>query len=176
MSLNWLLYNLSKNPGTIGVYMTDRYEHVKIFSSKRVLEAVEQSQYLSAITLKNKSSISRLPFRNGSNLYMLSAWNDFESARSIPADFVVVDEMQSINVSALPVLTESMVRSRFRKIIKVGTGSDEGDAWWTEWHLGTQYQWDKNLIDSSGRQGNWIVTPNTISVPGISSYRIPWDL
>jgi phage terminase large subunit GpA-like protein len=130
--LNWLLFNLIKNPGTVGVYVTDRYEHGKIFSNKRLSEAIAQSRYLSTRVPKNRGNLKWQPFNNGSNLYILSAWGNFEEARSISADFAAVDEMQSVNVSSLSVLTESMSRSKFRKIIKVGTGSDEGDPWWDE--------------------------------------------
>ncbi len=174
--LNWLLFNLVKNPGTTGIYVTDRYEHAKIFSNKRLAEAIAQSEYLKAKVPKNKGNLKWQPFHNGSNLYILSAWNGFEEARSIPADFAAVDEMQSVNVLSLPVLTESMSRSKFKKIIKTGTGSDEGDPWWDEWHRGTQYTWNPDMMDRFGRRGDWAQIPNTIFVPDVSSYSITNNL
>jgi hypothetical protein len=103
---------------------------------------------------------------------MYSAWDNFEAARSIPVDFAAIDEMQSVNVEALPVLKESMSKSKYKKIIKVGTGSDEGDGWYDEWHRGTQWIWNDGVLDKSGNLGSWVRAPNTELVPGVNSYWI----
>lgn len=172
-ALNWLLYNLIKNPFTVGLYMSDRQDHVRIFSKLRLQSgAIEQSDYLKSKVPKNEHNVSWQPFKNGSHLYMLSAWGDFEAARSIPVDFAVVDEMQSVNVEALPVLKESMSKSRFRKIVKIGTGGDEGDDWWNEWHNGTQYYWEWGSVNTDRSHGSWLRMPNTEIVPMIKSYRL----
>ena len=170
--LNWLLFNLTKYPFTVGLYMSDRQDHVSIFSKLRLSEAIEQSDYLKSQVPKNKHNISWQPFLNNSHLWMYSAWGDFEAARSIPVDFAVVDEMQSVNVEALPVLKESMSRSKFKRIIKIGTGSDEGDDWWKEWHEGTQLYWEQEAINADHSRGAWLRVPNTPEVPGITSYKI----
>lgn len=142
LMLNWLLYNLTKHPHTVALYLSDRQDHVSIFSKLRLQSgAIDTSKYLKDMVIPGEHNVTWQPFKNGSHLYMLSAWGDFEAARSIPADFAAVDEMQSVNVEALPVLKESMSKSKFKKILKAGTGSDEGDAWYEEWHIGTQWIW-----------------------------------
>lgn len=171
-ALNWLLYNLTKHPFSIGLYMSDRQDHVSIFSKTRVSEAIVQSEYLKSQVPKNKRNDAWQSFINNSHLWMYSAWDNFEAARSIPVDFAVVDEMQSVNVEALPVLKESMSKSKFKKIIKIGTGSDEGDDWWKEWHNGTQWYWEPQAVDSDGTKGAWRIVPNTPEVSGINSYRL----
>ncbi len=171
-ALNWLLYNLLKHPFTVGLYMSDRQDHVGIFSKLRLQSgAIDQSEYLRSHVIPREHNVSWQPFKNGSHLYMLSAWGDFEAARSIPVDFAVVDEMQSVNVEALPVLKQSMSKSKFGKIIKIGTGSDEGDNWWDEWHNGTQFKWDgKSLNDDGKTKGKWMQIPDTETFPGVLSY------
>jgi hypothetical protein len=39
-------------------------------------------------------AIGRVPFKNGSVCYLISAWGDFDAIRNIAADYVAVDEVQ----------------------------------------------------------------------------------
>lgn len=173
-ALNWLLYNLLLHPFLVGLYMSDRQDHVKIFS-RRVGSAIEESPLLKSLTVSGRGNLAWKPFRNGSQLHMLSAWGDFEAARSIPVDFAVVDEMQSVNVEALPVLKEALSKSRYGKLVKIGTGSDEGDEWWNEWHRGTQMFWNKEL-EKIGKPAKWDRTPNAPAVDGVLSFRLNQDM
>ncbi|MDE1766288.1 MAG: phage terminase large subunit family protein [Thaumarchaeota archaeon] len=168
-ALNWLLFDLTRNANTIGLYMSDRQDHVSIFSRLRLQGAIEQSPYLQQQVRRGEHNVRWQSFVNGSHLYMYSGWGDFEAARSIPADFVVIDEMQSQNVGAIPVVKESMAHSRFKKIIKIGTGSDEGDAWHREWNAGTILGWDK-------RTESWIPRPDVSGMPGVASLHIPQSM
>ncbi len=139
LALNWLLFYLSKFPSTVGLYMTDRQDHVNLFSKTRLHSwGIDESEILKSLIVRNKGNVSWQPFKNGSELFMFSAWKDFEASRSIPADFVVIDEMQSVNVEALPVVKESMSKSPHRRILGIGTGSDEGDGWYDLYHMGNQ--------------------------------------
>ncbi|MFI5416307.1 MAG: phage terminase large subunit family protein, partial [Nitrososphaerales archaeon] len=100
-AVNWFLYNLTKNPSTVGLYLSDRQDHVSVFSKLRLHSwGIDQSPVLKSMT--KEGNVSWQPFRNGSHLYMHSAWPDFDKARSIPADFVIVDEIQSTKVEAIP--------------------------------------------------------------------------
>src|SRR6185437_4505469 len=87
---NWLFYNLIRYPSTVGLYLTDRQEHASIFSKLRIHSwGIDQSPVIKSLV--DKGNVSCLPFKNGSHLYMHSAWPDYDKARSIPADFVIVD-------------------------------------------------------------------------------------
>ncbi len=142
-AINWLLFNLSKNPNTVGIYITDTQKHVSVFSKMRLRgRAIGESPILQKLTY-GKGNVSLLMFKNGSYLYMYSAKPDFESARSIPADFGVIDEIQSTNIEAVPVLEEALVKSKFGKCLYIGTGSIIGDGWFKRWHLGNQQEWDQ---------------------------------
>ncbi|MGI0006732.1 MAG: hypothetical protein ACREAR_01905 [Nitrosotalea sp.] len=142
-AINWLLFNLSKNPNTVGIYITDTQKHVSIFSKMRLRgRAIGESSILQKLVHK-EGNISLLMLKNGSYLYMFSAKPNFESARSIPVDFAVIDEIQSTNVEAIPVLEEALVRSPFGKCLYIGTGSIMGDGWFKRWHLGNQQEWDE---------------------------------
>ena len=165
-AVNWLLFYLSKNPGTIGLYLTDTQKHVSVFSKTRLRAmAIGASLILKKMT-RRKGNVSLLEFENGSQLYMYSAKPDFEAARSIPVDFAVVDEIQSTNVEALPVLEEALAKSRFGRCLYIGTGSVTGDPWWEKWHSGDQKEWD-------AAQKKWI--PKNPSSK-MSSYHITQEM
>lgn len=140
-SINFLLFCLTKNPGTVGLYMADTEDHVKAFSDSRLYaRAIGQSDLLKSLVESHSESV--MNFTNGSVLYMYSAWNNFEKARSFPADFVVIDEIQSVNAEAIPVLKETLSKSKFGRLVAIGTGSEEGDSWWKLWNTGDQKEWD----------------------------------
>jgi hypothetical protein len=144
-ALNWLLYKLANNPGTVGLYMSDRDSHTSKFANLRLKDrAISQSKILQSIIPLNKHSSTTQPFANGSVLYMQSAWNGFEQSRSIPADFIVVDEIQSMDVKEIDVLQEALSHSNFGYIIGIGTGSEEGSDWHKLWQTGNQSSWDVN--------------------------------
>jgi len=144
-ALNWLLFNLTKNPGTVGLYLSDRDSHTSKFSNLRLKNwAIGQSKILQHLAPLKKHSSTTQPFENGSILYMHSAWGEFDQARSVPADFTVVDEMQSVDVKEIDVLQEALSHSKFGYLIGVGTGSEEGSGWHKLWKLGNQCSWDKS--------------------------------
>jgi len=165
---NWLLYHLTKNPSTVGLYITDRQDHVSIFSKLRLRSwGIDQSPILK--TMVKKGNVSWQSFVNGSNLWMHSAWPDFDKARSIPADFVIVDEIQSTNVEAIPVIKEALSKSRFGRFVGIGTGSDQDDHWWKLWHTGNQQEWDSTLQQ-------WIAKnpSSAISSYHLTQHMAPW--
>lgn len=136
--MNWLFFHLLTHPGTCGLYVTDRQDHVLVFAD-RIHEAIFSSEKLKPWV--KKVTNDSVKFINSSVLYMITGWGKFEKARSYPVDFAVVDEVQSLDLEGLPVLKETMSASPHKRLILIGTGSDQGDLWWDEWHHGTQLQW-----------------------------------
>lgn len=142
-AINWILYHLLRNEHTIGLYITDRQEHVNAFAD-RMRQAIESSKLLKPwVTKMTKSYVK---FANNSMLYMITGWNKFESTRSYPADFVVIDEAQSLELEALPVVKETMASSPHKRLLIIGTGSEYGDEWHKEWSRGTQWEWHKQEV------------------------------
>ncbi len=165
-AVNWLLFNCTKNPGTVGLYLSDRQDHVSFFSRTRLKsQGINQSSILKPLALKG--NVSWQPFKNDSNIMMYTAWGEFEAARSIPVDFAVADEMQSLQLKGLPKLKETLSKSKFGRLLEIGTGSDEGSAWHKEWSGGTIHGWnfEKKIYEQKSE-----------TVPGISSYQITTDM
>ncbi|HJU13639.1 MAG TPA: hypothetical protein VJ792_04210 [Candidatus Nitrosotalea sp.] len=142
-TLNWLLFNLWHNPGTVGLYLSDRDSHTSKFSTLRLRDwAIRTSPVLSKLVPIGERNVSVQPFANGSVLFMHSAWNQFDQARSVPADFTVVDEIQSVDLKEIDVLRETLSHSKHGRLIGIGTGSDEGSDWHRIWSSGNQMYWD----------------------------------
>ena len=163
--VNWLLYCLSQNPMTIGLYTTDRFSHLREFSNIRIKQwALQDSEILQKLAPSKMHTVTLLPFSNGSILLMHSAFQGFEEARSIPADFAVVDERQSTRGSDLDILRQSLSKSKFGWIRIIGTGDIEESSWYKDWMEGTQYEWTK---------GQWVAKN-----PGayIHSYHLPQQI
>lgn len=163
-ALNWILFHLLKNPNTTCLYVTDRADHISVFSRERLRKkAIGNSEFIKS-QVSEPGNESYLPFKNGSVLWMFSGWDSFESARSISSDFVVIDEMQSLDVNSIATIKESLSKSRHGKLLGIGTGSIEGDAWWKTWHRGNQQEWNSE-------KKIWI--PRHPENTAASSYHLP---
>src|SRR6185312_3549492 len=161
-AINWLLYQLLTHPNSVGLYASDRDQHVKVFSRDRLRKgAIWNSKLLRSFVKEENERY--VEFTNGSVLHMISGWDDFEEARSLAVDFAVIDEIQSLNVSAIPVLRESLSKSEYGLLTVIGTGSDYGDDWWQMWHRGSQKEWNSQTKKWDAKN------PES---DGISSYRI----
>jgi len=146
--VNWLLYNLTSLPHTIGIYTAPRFDQVSRFSRDRIRRALLDSPVLRRRMSQDKedmgeTAISRIPFSNGSLCYLLTAWGDFGAIRNIPSDFVAIDEAQDVQAEAIPVIEESMSHSQHRRMLVVGTASYTGDAFDKLWHESDMKEWDE---------------------------------
>jgi hypothetical protein len=146
--VNWLLHNLVTYPNTTAIYTAPRMDQVSRFSRDRFRRAILDAPTLRPIISRVREleddvpAISRVPFSNGSLCYLVSAWGDFAAIRNIPADFVAIDEAQDIQGEAVPVIEESMSHSKHRRMVIVGTASDEGDQLDQLWHQSDMKEWD----------------------------------
>ena len=138
MAINWLLYNLLRYNGTYGLYATDRQDHVKAFAD-RMRDAIMTSEKLKQRVISVTDS--HVKFVNGSVLYMITGWNKFEKARGYAIDFAVVDEAQSLDLEAFPVIRETLSSSIHKRMWVIGTGSDEGSEWEKLWSSGERMEW-----------------------------------
>ena len=141
--VNALLFNAWRFPGTVHLYIADRQSHTSKFSNLRVHDwALKPSALLNRIAPWRTHTAEKLPFENTSIAYFHSAWSNFEEARSVPADFVYLDEIQSVAVDEIDVLRETLAHSRHGRLIGVGTGGWVDGPWDKLWKSGTQYAWN----------------------------------
>ena len=144
LAVNWLLFLTWLFPGTIGLYVAARGSQTSKFSNLRIRDwAISQSPALQKIAPLRNHTATVLTLANGSKIYFHSAWEGYEEARSIPADFIVADEIQSQEVGEIDVLLSAMDHSPHQRFLGIGTGSDAETAWHKMWLKGTQFHWDK---------------------------------
>ena len=171
-AINWLLHRLVTNPETVGLYLTDRDSHVRIFSEDRLKnKALRTSTSLQQAASLDSHTLHKQVFENGSVLYMFSGWGKFEQARSIAADFVVIDEAQEVNISEIDVVREAMSHSKFGQMRVIGTGSDEGSSWEKLYSSGKCLEWDilkqKWIAKNPQARNNSYHIPQSIT-PGVT--------
>ena len=88
-----IIHNALLHPKTVSLYCTDTYDHATKFSQDRldpILDMFGMARHAS------EKKISRVVFPNGSILYVISGYSNFKQARSIPADFVYLDEAPAL--------------------------------------------------------------------------------
>jgi len=147
-AVNWLLHNTLAHPFTTAIYTAPRMDQVSRFSQDRFRRAILDSPQLREIIHKareqelGETAITRVPFNNGSLVYLISAWGDFGALRNIPADWAVVDEAQDVQSEAIPVLEEAMSHSKFARALIIGTASDEGSEFDRLWKRSDMKEWD----------------------------------
>ncbi len=176
LAVNWLLFLTWLFPGTIGLYVAARGSQTSKFSNLRVRDwAISQSPALQKIAPLQNHTATVLTLANSSKLYFHSAWEGYEEARSIPADFIVADEIQSQDVNEIDVLLSAMDHSPHQRFLGIGTGSDAETAWHKMWMKGTQFHWDEQshswIAKNPQAEDHSYNVPQTI-VPWISKEQI----
>ena len=142
--VNMALYNAWRYPGTVGTYVAPRQSMVTKFSNLRVREwTLKASEKLKEIIPISNHQASQLALPNGSIIYFSSGWAGFEEVRSIPNDFLYLDEMQSMKLEEIDVAVASMDHSKYQWVYGVGTGGEYGSTWFEKWMSGRQYHWKK---------------------------------
>ena len=166
MLVNQMMCNASKHPNTTSLYMSATQEFTYVFSNTRFRDqALEPSPAWHEMMPLRDHMTRQAILRNGSLLYFRGAFAQYKEARSLPVDFLYLDEMQSHDVQYIDVATAAMLHSPHKKIIGVGTGDYEDTGWYKRWHMGVQHEWDAEAAA-------WIPT-NTDGDPTIHSYHIP---
>jgi hypothetical protein len=72
-------------------------------------------------TTRRRLPVTRMPFANGSNVFMQAAYHSADAVRGISADVLLVDEFQDISAGDLPVLKETLSHAAAGRTIICGT-------------------------------------------------------
>lgn len=163
--VNLMMYNAERHPGTVSLYMSNTWDMAHVFSNLRVHDMALLPSPVWQMFLPPKKDFTTVSIlENGSHIYYRSAQGGYSQARSIPADFLYLDEIQDHALQYLEVATESLAHSKYKRIFGVGTGDYEDTEWYRRWHLGTQFRWD-------AKASAWVVEKK--GDPLIHSYHVP---
>ena len=95
------------------LYVAPTGNQVSVFSSDKLNDALYGSSVIKThyFDTKTKDQVSYKELRNGSKIYLRSAFHTADSIRGISADMTVIDEVQDIISDHVPVIEQCMSHS-----------------------------------------------------------------
>lgn len=95
-------------PHFTSLYITPYFEMIRRFSSNYVAPFLEQSAFRKALIGTGLSNnVLQRSFSNGSNMIFSFAAGDADRVRGVSANWVVIDEIQDVDFSLIPVIMET---------------------------------------------------------------------
>lgn len=142
---NILLRSFSRN-----LYVAPMNEQVKTFSRSRLDKLFRYSKkdlirkrYMRADLV---NQVFHKEFANGSEIYLRNCFEDGDNIRGLSVSDIFIDEIQDLNVDAIPVILETQTRAKKKRRIFTGTPKTFSNT--------IQQQWDKSS------QGDWVIRCN----------------
>ncbi len=125
------------------LYISPTNQQTKTFSQDRLKEPLETSEILKAWTnTRMNDSVFLKKFVNRSQITLRYAYHNADRSRGIPADAILIDELQDIITDNIPVIEECASHSPFKIFVYSGTPKSHDNAiehYWT--NLSTQNEW-----------------------------------
>lgn len=125
------------------LYVSPTNQQTKTFSADRLKEPIETSEILKAwTTSKLSDNVFLKKFINRSQITLRYAYHNADRTRGIPADLVLLDEIQDIITDNIPVIEECASHSHYKLFIYSGTPKTTDNAiehYWTNYS--TQNEW-----------------------------------
>ena len=150
-------------PHFVTLYVTPLYEMVRRFSHEYIKKFIDSSPIKNLlVNEKCVNSVLQRSFANGSIVYFSYALLDAERTRGIPADKNVIDEVQDMDFSLLPIIHETL----------------SGSPWAVRQYAGTPKSLDNTIehLWQESSQGEWCIK---CQQPGCGHWNVPslnWDL
>lgn len=125
------------------LYVSPTNAQTKTFSQDRLKEPIETSQVLGAwTTTKLSDNVFLKKFINRSQITLRYAYHNADRTRGIPADLILIDELQDVITDNIPVIEECASHSDFKIFRYSGTPKSFDNAiekYWTE--FSSQNEW-----------------------------------
>lgn len=145
---NWTLLT----PFMRSLYFAPLNEQVKVFSEDRLGRLFEYSQNdiikRTFITPKDKQNVYNKSFSNGSLIYLRHCYDTGDNIRGLSVNALFGDEVQDINIDALPVVKETQAHAL-----------DLGPGFRMTWFSGTPKTYSNTLqqLWEGSNQCEWVV-------------------
>lgn len=125
------------------LYVSPTNQQTKVFSQDRLKEPIETSDSLRAwTTTKLSDNVFLKKFINRSQITLRYAYHNADRTRGIPADLILIDELQDVITDNIPVIEECASHSPFKLFMYSGTPKSYDNAiehYWSE--FSTQNEW-----------------------------------
>lgn len=133
------------------LYVSPTNQQTKVFSQDRLKEPIETSEVLKAwTTTKLSDNVFLKKFINRSQITLRYAYHNADRVRGIPADLILIDELQDILTDNIPVIEECASHSPHKYFGYSGTPKSYDNSiekYWTE--FSTQNEWVVPCYDIS---------------------------
>lgn len=125
------------------LYVSPTNLQTKTFSQDRLKEPIETSEVLrSWTTTKLNDNVFQKKFINRSQITLRYAYHNADRTRGIPADMILIDELQDVITDNIPVIEQCASHSHFKLFIYSGTPKSFDNPiehYWT--NFSTQNEW-----------------------------------
>lgn len=143
------------------LYVSPTNQQTKVFSQDRLKEPVETSDILRAwTTTKLSDNVFLKKFINRSQITLRYAYHNADRTRGIPADLVLIDELQDVITDNIPVIEECASHSAYKLFMYSGTPKSFDNAiehYWSE--FSTQNEWvipcDRHGVPKNPSTWHW---------------------
>lgn len=125
------------------LYVSPTNQQTKTFSQDRLKEPIETSDILKSwTTTKLSDNVFQKKFINRSQITLRYAYHNADRTRGIPADLILIDEIQDIITDNIPVIEQCASHSPFKLFIYSGTPKSLDNAIEYYWmNQSTQNEW-----------------------------------
>jgi hypothetical protein len=125
------------------LYVSPTKVQTNTFSQDRLKEPIENSEILKAwTTTKLSDNVFHKKFVNNSQITLRYAYHNADRVRGIPADLILIDELQDVLTDNIPVIEQCASHSEFKLYIYAGTPKSLDNCierYWTD--FSTQNEW-----------------------------------
>jgi hypothetical protein len=125
------------------LYVSPTNQQTKKFSADRLKEPIETSEILKAwTTSKLSDNVFEKQFINRSKITLRYAYHNADRTRGIPADLILVDEIQDVITDNIPVIEECASHSHYKLFLYSGTPKSTDNTIEHYWqNFSTQNEW-----------------------------------
>jgi hypothetical protein len=125
------------------LYVSPTNQQTKTFSRDRLKEPLETSDLLKSwTTTKLSDNVFEKQFINRSKITLRYAYHNADRTRGIPADMILIDEVQDIITDNIPIIEECASHSHFKLFVYSGTPKSLDNAIEKYWNdYSTQNEW-----------------------------------
>lgn len=137
------------------LYVSPANAQTKTFSQDRLREPIETSDELKAwTTTKLTDNVFLKKFLNRSQITLRYAFHNADRTRGIPADKILLDEIQDIITDNIPVIEQCAAHSPYRLFTYAGTPKSYDNALEKFWvDQSTQNEWVVPCHEHQARNG-----------------------
>lgn len=121
--VNLILYEALRSPGAQILFVSPRQDQARLFSNVRLRGAIQGSPVLQKLLWPYQRTMPTMdiPFKNGTRVFVRSAYLSADAIRGISATMLLIDEFQDLAAGELPIIEETMSHTPDGRLILTGT-------------------------------------------------------